>query len=188
MMEPLGCISVIYTDCSKEGVLMKKFNLSVPDALAQKIKDRRGHLGNLSAIFQAALTEKIRKQEAFEERLKGDQDMEATIARLRREKAQLQTDYFSKGKDDGLRWAKAAPYHDLEYARRFDPTTEDGLYDPTIPLHDDVLGHYFIDVLMAAPLTDPSFDEDELNENAKKWLDGWIEAVHQFWQEVSDKI
>ena len=167
---------------------MKKFNLSVPDALAQKIYGRRDQLGNLSAIFQDALAEKIRKQEEFEERLKGDQDMEATIARLKREKAQLQTDYFSKGKEDGLRWAKATSYNDLEYARRFDPKGEDGLYDPTIPLHDDVLGHYFIDALEADPLTDPGYDEDELNEHAKKWLDGWLEAVHQFWQAVSDKI
>ncbi len=167
---------------------MKKFNLSVPDALARKIDDRRDQLGNLSAIFQNALAEKIMKQEEFEERLKGDQDMEAIIARLKREKAQFQNDYFSKGREDGLRWAKAASYKDLEYARRFDPKGKDGLYDPTIPLHDDVLGHYFIDALEADPLTDPGYDEDELNEYAKKWLDGWVEAVHRFWQEVSDKI
>jgi len=167
---------------------MRKFNLSVPDALARKIDDRRNQLGNLSAIFQNALAEQIMKLEEFEERLKGDQDMEATIARLKREKAEVQNDYFSKGKEDGLRWAKAASYKDLEYARRFDPKGEDGMYDPTIPLHDDVLGHYFIDALEADPLTDPGYDEDELNEYAKKWLDGWVEAVHQFWQEVSDKI
>ncbi len=114
--------------------------------------------------------------------------MEAIIARLRREKAEVQTDYFSKGKEDGLRWAKAASYTDLEYARNFDPAGEDGRYDPTIPLHDDFLGHYFIDALEADPLTFPGHDEDELNELAKKWLDGWIEAVRQFWHEVSDKI
>ena len=49
---------------------MRKFNLSVPDALAEKIQGRRDQLGNLSAIFQDALAEKITKQEAFEERLK----------------------------------------------------------------------------------------------------------------------
>ena len=167
---------------------MRKFNLSVPDALAEKIQGRRDQLGNLSAIFQDALAEKITKQEAFEERLKGDQDMEATIARLKRERALLQTDYFSKGKEVGLRWAKAASYKDLEYARRFNPKGTGGLYGPTIPLHDDVLGHYFIDALEADPLTYPGNDEDELNEHAKKWLDGWLEAVHQFWREVSDKI
>jgi hypothetical protein len=167
---------------------MKKFNLSVPDALAQKIHDRRDQVGNLSAIFQDALADKIRKQEEFEERLKGDQDMEATIERLKREKALLETDYFSKGKEVGLRWAKAASYKDLEYARRFDPKGAGGLYDPTITLHNDVLGHYFIDALRADPLTDFGNDEDELNEHARKWLDGWLEAVDQFWKEVSDKI
>ncbi|MDQ7782336.1 MAG: hypothetical protein RDU20_05645 [Desulfomonilaceae bacterium] len=167
---------------------MKKFNLSVPDALARKIDARRDQLGNLSAIFRDALADRIRKQEEFEERLKGDQDMETIIARLKKEKTQLRTDYFSKGKEDGLRWAKAASYKDLEYAGRFEPEGRDGLYDPTTTLHDDVLGHYFIDALEADPLTDPGYDEDDLNEHAKKWLDGWLEAVHQFRQEISDKI
>jgi hypothetical protein len=167
---------------------MRKFNLSVPDALAQKIDDRRDQLGNLSAIFQDAIAAKISKQEEFEKRLKGDEDMEATILRLRREKAGIQTDYFSKGKEEGLKWAKAASYTDLQYAVRFDPKDEEGLYDPRIPLHDNVLGYYFMEALEADPLTDPGYDEDELNLLAKTWIDGWIEAVHQFWQEVSDKI
>jgi hypothetical protein len=167
---------------------MKKFNLSVPDALARAIEEEREYLGNLSAIFQDAVAEKIRKHKEFIQRLKGDQDMEATIQRLRKEKAEAQTDFFEKGKADGLTWAKAAAYTDLEYARRFDPTAEDGLYDPTIPLHDDVLGHYFIETLEADPLTNPEDDEDELNDFARKWLEGWMEAVREFWGAIVAKI
>ncbi len=168
---------------------MTKFNLSVPDDLAAKIQIRREQLGNLSAIFQEALVQKIKSQEEFEERLKGDHEMEAIIERLKKEKAELDRNYFSLGKEDGLRWAKAASYKDLEYARRFDPRSSRGnVYDPTTALHDDVLGHYFLDAMRSDPLTDPSNDEDELNENARKWIDGWVEAVRQFWKEVSAKI
>ena len=64
----------------------------------------------------------------------------------------------------------------------------DGLYDPTIPLHDDLLGHYFIDALEADDLTNPEADEDELNEFAKQWLTGWLEAVADFWAHVESKL
>lgn len=168
--------------------MVKKFNLSVPDDLAEKIEQRRDHLGSLSAIFQEAVAERIKKKEEFEERLKGDDDMEQIIERLRREKMQAQTDYHEKGREAGLCWAKAASYSDLEYARKFDPTDRDGLYDPTIPLHDNVLGHYFIDALEADTLTNPEADEDELNDFAKQWLDGWLEAVREFWAAVKDRL
>jgi hypothetical protein len=168
--------------------MVKKFNLSVPDDLAEKIEQRRDQLGSLSAIFQEAVAAMVKKKEEFEERLKGDDDMEQIIERLRREKLQAQTDYHETGREEGLRWAKAASYTDLEHARKFDPRDEDGVYDPTIPLHDDVLGHYFIDAMEADPLTNPETDEDELNDFARQWLDGWLEAVQEFWSAVKDKL
>jgi hypothetical protein len=168
---------------------MKKFTLSVPDDLAERITKWRPLLGNLSAIFQEALADRINRREAFEARMKGDSDMEAIIERLRIEKAQATADRRSKGADDGLRWAKAASYVDLEYAaRRFDPTDSDGRYDPTVPLHDVRLGHYFIDALESDPLTYPGNDEDELNPFAKEWIKGWVEAVKGFWAEIEGKL
>ena len=168
--------------------MVKKFNLSVPDDLAQKIEQRRADLGSLSAIFQEAVADKIRKKEEFEQRLQGDAHMNQIIERLKREKAALQSNFGEKGREEGLRWAKAASYRELEYARRFDPTDTEGLYDPTIPLHDDLLGHYFIDALEADELTNPESDEDELNEFAKQWLIGWLGAVADFWSQVEDKL
>lgn len=167
---------------------MRKFNLSVPDALAKKILEHRDYLGSLSAIFQEAVSERIRKKEEFEARLKGDEDMDAIIERLRKEKAVAQTDYREKGKLEGLAWSKAASYTDLDYARKFEPTDEHGMYEPGIPLHDDVLGHYFIDALEANPLTDPGDDVDELNEFAQEWLKGWLEAVRSFWDQITEKL
>lgn len=168
--------------------MVKKFNLSVPDDLAEKIEQRRADLGSLSAIFQEAVADRIRKKEEFEQRLQGDAHMNQIIERLKREKAALQGNFSEKGREEGLRWAKAASYRELEYARRFDPTDAEGLYDPTIPLHNDVLGHYFIDALEADELTNPESDEDELNEFAKQWLKGWLEAVADFWSQVEDKL
>lgn len=168
--------------------MVRKFNLSVPDDLAKKIEERRNILGSLSAIFQEAVAARIKKQEEFEARLEGDEEMEQIIQRLRREKARLQGDYLVKGREAGLRWAKAASYPDLEYARRFVPTDRDGVYDPTIPLHDDILGHYFIDALEADDLTNPESDEDQLNEFAIQWLTGWLDAVRDFWTTIEDRL
>jgi hypothetical protein len=172
----------------KEGVMVKKFNLSVPDELAEKIDQRRDYLGSLSAIFQKAVADKIRKKDEFDQRLEGDAEMDQIIERLRKEKAELQGNYREKGREEGLRWAKASSYKELEYARRFDPIDKDGLHDPSIPLHDDILGHYFIDALFPDELTNPGFDEDDLNEFAKQWLDGWLEAVADFWVHVEPKL
>lgn len=110
------------------------------------------------------------------------------IERLRKERTALQGNYREKGLDDGLRWAKAASFKELEYARRFNPIGKEGLYDPAISLHDDVLGHYFIDALGRDELTNPEWDEDELNEFAKQWLQGWLEAVADFWANVEPKL
>lgn len=168
--------------------MVKKFNLSVPEELAEKIEQRREQLGSLSSIFQEAVAERIRKKEEFEERLKGDDDMEQIIERLKREKIQARSNYHEKGREEGLRWAKAASYIDLEYARKFDPTDAEGVYDPTIPLHDNVLGHYFIEALEGDTLTNPEADEDQLNDFARQWLDGWLEAVREFWAVVQDRL
>ncbi len=173
---------------NKEGAMVKKFNLSVPDDLAERIEQRREYLGNLSAIFQKAIAEIITRKDEFEQRLEGDEEMDKIIKRLRTEKAALQGNYRERGREEGLRWAKAASYKELEYARRFDPTDADGLFDPTIPLHDDILGHYFIDALEADDLTNPESDEDELNEFAKQWLKGWLKAVGDFWAHVESKL
>lgn len=168
--------------------MVKKFNLSVPDDLAEKIDQRRDYLGSLSAIFQKAVADKIKQRDEFEQRLEGDAEMVQIIKRLKREKIALQGNYREKGREEGLRWAKAASYKELEYARRFNPIDSDGLYDPLIPLHDDLLGHYFIDALEPDELMNPESDEDELNEFAKQWLQGWLEAVRDFWAHVEPKL
>jgi hypothetical protein len=168
--------------------MVKKFNLSVPDELAERIEQRREYLGSLSAIFQKAVADKIQKRDEFEQRLEGDEEMVQIIERLKKEKTALQGNYCEKGREEGLKWAKAASYKDLEYARRFNPIDKDGLYDPLIPLHDDILGHYFIDALGADGLTNPEWDEDELNEFAKQWLKGWLEAVMGFWTHIEPKL
>jgi hypothetical protein len=168
--------------------MVKKFNLSVPDELAEKIELRRDYLGNLSAIFQKAVADIIKKRDEFEQRLEGDEEMVEIIQRLRKEKAALQGNYLERGREEGLRWAKAASYKELEYARRFTPWDNNGLYDPLIPLHDDILGHYFIDALGSDGLTNPEWDEDELNEFAKQWIKGWLDAVKSFWAHVEPKL
>lgn len=171
--------------------MVKKFNLSVPDELAERIEARRDYLGSLSAIFQDAVAKKLQQKEDFERRIKEETSMEEVIERLKAEKTKAETDYFSKGKQDGLKWAKSASYTDLQYAIRFDPgelTAHGMMYPPDAILRDERLGDYFSEILETHPLMRPEDEDDILNDFAEEWLNGWIEAINAFWDEVSDKL
>lgn len=172
--------------------MVEKFTLSVPDELAAKIKARRDWLGNLSQLFQETVAEKIQKKEEFEQRLKGDEDMEARIERLKREKAEAAADYFEKGKGDGLEWAKAAGYKELEYVGRdgFRTAATDRyeMWDLKLILNDPIMGDYFTEALAEDPIINPGPEDEGLSGLAEEWFVGWLEAVDALWQEVAPKL
>ncbi|MFC1836007.1 hypothetical protein ACFL2Q_15020 [Thermodesulfobacteriota bacterium] len=175
--------------------MAKKYTVSVPDALAARIDAGREVLGNLSAVFQQAVEEKLNKREEFEKRLKGDDAMDAIVERLKSEKVKAEQDYKEMGHDDGLNWAKAASYVDLRHAAtKFEPYvggSNQYLFFETL-LEDKVLGEYFEEMIREDPLMDELNPDTNinnfLNEYAELWIDGWMEAVRGFWYEVADKL
>jgi post-segregation antitoxin (ccd killing protein) len=184
----------VYLGSEGGGRMTKKFNLSVSDELAEKIKARREYLGNLSALFQEAIEAKIQKKEAFEKRLKGDVDMEATIERLRQERTEAQKDYRDYGKHEGLFFAKAASYTDLEYAALTFQPCSDGYYTKSKLMDDTILGEYFREYFQENPELNVNneavgeYRAQFLSDLAEEWIDGWVEGVREFWTEVVAKL
>lgn len=167
--------------------MVKKYTLTVPDELGDKIDQHKAEF-NLSEVFRAAIGAEIEKKENFKRRIAEDNDMEQIIARLRQEKQQAAIDYNEKGKIDGLQWAKAASYADLQYALRFNPW-EPGTGALLYALSNAKgISDYFINTITGDPLTCPDDDDEYLNEHAEKWLEGWLEGVTAFWNQIEDKI
>jgi hypothetical protein len=170
--------------------MVKKFTLSVSDDLAEKIEARRDYLGNLSAVFQEAVSEKIARKEARENLIKGDENMEETIERLRREKAEATKDNYEDGVRSGIEWSKNSNYRDLQYMLTFDPVATpygDSCYFINDLTGDDTLGESF----QQAFNDDPTMTADEqgiLNELAEEWFRGWRQGVQEFWKQVKDKL
>jgi hypothetical protein len=176
--------------------MTKKFNLSVSDELAEKIEARREYLGNLSALFQEAVTEKIQRQEEFERRLQGDVDMQAVIERLKQEKMDVEGDYREQGQEAGLAWAKAASYADLKYVVYLDlnwplmsvSSRSVKAMDEVI-LGDKVLGNYFRGMLKNNPPISPLRDGSErLSSFPQEWIWGWREGIKEFWREIAGQV
>ena len=169
-----------------------KMTLSVPNDLFEKIEKWKGSF-NLSKIFQRAIAEAIENKENFKKRLKEEPTMGAIIERLRKEKEVDMDPYYERGRQDGLAWAKAASYSDLQYALKWE-TVAELLKGNTIgwdPTTDEVLGDYFGELIQ----DDPLMDLDERgrgdlmpNEYFQAWETGWKEAVEEFWKEVEGRI
>ncbi|MEW6136910.1 MAG: hypothetical protein AB1733_01670 [Thermodesulfobacteriota bacterium] len=171
--------------------MVKKFNLSVPDELAEKIEARREYLGNLSSLFQEAVREKIRKKEDWEKRIKEGEDKDTMIERLRREKAEAENDYYEQGMKDGVDWAKNSSYTDLQYMLNFNPENFDlygnSSYSMTDLTQDEILGESFQQIFDENPalLCD---DSGMLNDLAVQWFLGWRAGAETFWEEIKDKL
>ena len=123
--------------------------------------------------------------------------MEQIIERLREEKKQDTENYYAQGKEDGLEWAKAASFSELQYALNWGSTKSIMAREHLIdwdPRQDEILGDYFSDV----------FEDDENmgfeegsgsgmrggipNLYFGEWEKGWSEAVREFWDEIKNKI
>lgn len=166
--------------------MAKRITVSVPDELGEQIDKWKGEISP-SAIFQSAMEEAIAKKEGFLKRIHQGEDMNAIIERLRQEKKEEENIYFEKGKEDGLDWAKAASYSELKYATEGCDMTEEG-YTCQSVRYDKILGPYWNSQMTHDPLMRGADDDDFVNDEMEAWLNGWFEAVEQFWNEVSDKL
>jgi hypothetical protein len=83
------------------------------------------------------------------------------ITRLKREKADAESGTYQEGMEEGLRWARKAPYAALLVAANLD----DRLLDEVVP--------------------DEMEDYDIRNYS---WIEGWCRGVREFWNDVMRKL
>lgn len=171
--------------------MTKKYTLTVPDDLAEKIDKWKEHF-NLSRVFQKAISQAIEEKIGFQQRMEDGEDMDQIIERLKRERYEVEQYYHDKGKDDGLRWAKAAHYKQLKaaistnYSKVYQ--AEDGEIWPN-PFFNDELKSYFAEVATADDnfRNYTNFPYDWPKE-FEQWLHGWSEGVKEFWDAVKVQI
>ena len=173
--------------------MVKKINVSISDALAERSEKWKGKYSP-SELYQKALEDFVSKKEQLEERLKGEPEMEAqTIERLKAQKKASETAYLEAGKQEGARWARNADYTDLKYAANvFDPRLDEPLEDNSwnVILRNQFLGEYFKELLGEHPefVSYDHFDNCIMEEEGCEFLTGWLEAVEAFWEKVSAQL
>ncbi|MCG8642417.1 MAG: hypothetical protein MI862_22010 [Desulfobacterales bacterium] len=161
--------------------MTQKITLSIPDMLHERLTEWRSSF-NFSKLFQDALTEAIEKKENFQNRLSNDMDMGEIIKRLRREKLTWGKKHFEIGKKEALGWARTAKYEALLYVTSFE-RYYDIIFDPQMI-------HYFKQAYQTAGLVPypEAGPAEQLPDHDKKFIDGWFNGLHEFWDQVKDKI
>lgn len=157
--------------------MARKVTVSIPDMLYEKMERWRRSF-NLSKMFQDAVTEAIQKKEDFQRRIQEDLDLGEVIDRLRKEKAQSEGDFFDAGKRDGVLWGKSAGYDDIMYALAWENLNN--------APWDNVLGAYFSEKIEGSRLM--AHHEDTVNDYARLYINGWKRGLHEFWEEIKDKL
>jgi len=168
----------------------KKITISVPDELHEKMEKWKDSY-NFSRVFQEAIGEKIQRKEAFQERLKGDPDMEAIVERLKQEKLSLETDRHESGKNDGLRWAKSADYEDLQYVLGWNPDNDSwnhGKLPHDLHEQNESLDDYFNEIIESDSLLEYDSYTGEPTSHLTEYVAGWTEGVAEFWNEIESKL
>ncbi len=166
--------------------MVKRLNVSVPDDLYERIEKHRDYLGNLSALFQNAVDEKITARESFQKRIQENVDMESIAKRLKNEKAELSNDYRKRGREDGLKWAQAASYLNLQRALEFRPPERERYYHPSQFDDDSEVSRHLLEIVEEDFLMKEDMEsfEDYVNEYTQQFLEGWSEGVSEFWNQI----
>ena len=122
------------------------------------------------------------QEEDLKKRLEGgDFDMEATVERLKKEKAESGEDFLNTGKVDGLEWAKVSHYLDIQNALKWNP--EMGYIPDKEDLREEI-------ITMIKEDPDLGFEEHswEMTDETTEWAKGWVEGVKEFWNQVAGRI
>jgi hypothetical protein len=162
--------------------MSRKVTISVPDDLYDQMSKWRSSF-NFSKIFQQTIRGVIRKKESFQKLITDEIDLSAIVDRLKKEKQEIEKNFREIGKLDSLEWIKTAHFKDIHYVLNWQP--------PVNPFTDETLGEYFAHALKRDRLKkrfNLSHIQDNFHEFTVKYLDGWKEGVHDFWNEIKDKL
>ena len=157
--------------------MSQKITLSIPDLLHEKLKAWRTSF-NFSKMSQDALTEAIQKKEEFQKRFSEDFDMPEIIQRLKQEKLIWEKKYYKLGKEEALQWAKTAHYEDLLYVVQYDSTYQ--------LISDPKMNEYFDQIYESTGLI--QYADSQSVDHEKMFIDGWFKGVHEFWNQVKEKL
>ncbi len=170
--------------------MTRKYTLSVPEEFAKKIDTWRDRI-NLSELFREAVSKMIDKKESFQQRMEGDETLDAIVDRLRAEKMAMEQDFSDIGSEDGIAWAKAANYQTLLHAVRLAEDKSSILFPPmdvSDVFQDELLGNYFQERIDEDALMAPQSYAGALEGPALSWLMGWRESVLEFWNLIKDRL
>ncbi|MGB9500060.1 MAG: hypothetical protein ACKVE4_10005 [Dissulfuribacterales bacterium] len=162
--------------------MARKVTISVPDELYEKMSKWRSSF-NFSKIFQKTIAGMIQSKEEFRQKIKAEFDFSAIIERLRREKLETEINYHEKGKKDALEWLKTAHYKDILYALKWVPNDE--------PARDKKLGDYFsqqLKKLSGLDFAEIPGQASKVSQIIHKYIDGWQQGVHEFWNTVKEEV
>ena len=163
--------------------MAQKITLSIPDLLHEKLTEWRSSF-NFSKIFQEALTEAIQKKEELQRRFSEELDMPDIIRRLQAEKLAWENKYYRSGKAEGLRWSRSAPYEALVHVVHIKDTYDsENTYDLT--RHKDYQP-YFRQIYETHELG--RYTAETGADHEQKFMDGWLDGVLTFWNEVKEQI
>lgn len=161
--------------------MAKRVTISVPDELHEKMNQWRNSF-NFSKIFQRAVSAMIQKREAFQEQMRSSLDLPSVVARLRKEKQEVESDTSERGRRAGLAWSRTAHYQEIQYALSWEPGDE--------PTRDAILGDYFDDLFKTKPDLKAAVIQGQPKSEtlARAFVHGWQDGVRQFWSEVKDRL
>ena len=149
-------------------------NVAVPDDLYERYQAIKDDVGNVSAMFQQALEQKI---ELIESQIKATSNKEKIVNKLRYQKKNFDNQIFNSGKTEGLNFVEELTYEEfLELEKLADDQYE--LDNQGIALS---LDHFPYDI------KDKIFPKDFTGEE-EIFLKGWLEGVMEFWDKAKEAI
>ncbi|MFO7912890.1 MAG: hypothetical protein R6V15_12075 [Desulfotignum sp.] len=157
--------------------MAQKITLSIPDMLHERLTQWRDSF-NFSKMFQDAVTDAIQKKEEFQKRFSQEFDMPEVIKRLQKEKQAWVRQFYKLGRKEGIKWGKSAHFEDLLYVLQVKDTYE--------LLQDTRFAEYFNNIMGSYGMD--QFTIYEKKDHKKMFLDGWMNGVKEFWNQVKEVL
>ena len=154
----------------KEIPKAKKITISIPMDLYERLQEVKNKF-NISGLCQNTIQHEIYRQELMEGRIKGATEMDNIVERLKLEKDKYVERYIDQGCVDGYNDAKKLSYEEImEIVNGFESINKTEVYLR----------------LLKDQIKDLKENDDSIDEN--KYLEGWVEGVEDFWEEIKDRI
>lgn len=148
--------------------MAQRVTVTISDSLAKRLDAVKANF-NISAVCQEAIEHEVTRQELIQ---KGSEDMDNVIERLKMEKEKYNEQYIEQGRKDGYSDGKKMEYDEImEIVNGNESIYRTEVYFGWLQDEIKDLENY----------NDGSFDENA-------YLQGWVEGVKSFWEEIKDQL